>query len=331
MKGTACLRKRGRIALLGLALALATTACQPGWTASMAGAGTSGSAGDAGPATEATLQAPQGVVAIPGGGFYVADASACVIRKIDGAGVISTVAGTGACGSTGDGGPAVAARISFNDIHQLALDAAGDLWFASGAGFGLRRVGVAGLITSPDVGQIGPIGGLTNGPDGTVYFLDNVASATPRVRAIDSAGTVTTRVTLANAWLPAALGYVSPSEFVMTFPNAGTISRVDVATATATPTGARAVDAMFATLAAASDGTIYAPAADGVHVQRIDPDNTVTLIAGSGLGDPATGVQRGIATGLALTPVGLALTPNNGLLISSGHVVYRLDQPKLAG
>lgn len=63
------------------------------------------------------------------------------------------------------------------------------------------------------------------------------------------------------------------------------------------------------------------------QVARIAPDDTVTVIAGTGTADPAAGVQTGAATSLDLTPAGIALTPNGSLLISSGHVVYRLIDP----
>lgn len=67
------------------------------------------------------------------------------------------------------------------------------------------------------------------------------------------------------------------------------------------------------------------------QVVRLDPDGTVTPIAGTGNPDPATGRQYGDGLDLDLSPAGLAVTPNNGLLISSGHVVYRLDKPAQAG
>ncbi len=72
------------LGVLGVALVLA--ACQPGTTQPRAGTGTSGTGGDAGPATKAQLEAPGEVLAIPGGGFWVADSAACVVRKVDAAG-----------------------------------------------------------------------------------------------------------------------------------------------------------------------------------------------------------------------------------------------------
>ena len=79
---------------------------------SVAGTGTRGFSGDGGPATGARLRDPRGLVALPEGGFLVADAGNDRVRRVDPAGQISTVAGTGVEGFSGDGGPAVAAQLS---------------------------------------------------------------------------------------------------------------------------------------------------------------------------------------------------------------------------
>ena len=100
-----------RVAAVVAVLALVAVACEPGKTNPVAGTGTSGNTGDGGPATSATFETPGGIAAIPGGGYYVVDDTACVIRKVDAAGTITTIAGTGTCGYTGDGGPATAAQI----------------------------------------------------------------------------------------------------------------------------------------------------------------------------------------------------------------------------
>ncbi len=75
-----------------------------------------------------------------------------MIRKVDAAGTITTVAGTGACGDTGDGGPATAAGIQPTTIAQggqLALNDAGNLYFANlGGSPTIRKVDPAGTITT---------------------------------------------------------------------------------------------------------------------------------------------------------------------------------------
>jgi DNA-binding beta-propeller fold protein YncE len=86
--------------------------------------------GDGGPATNARLAGPFTVVVDAGGNLFIADLIGERVRKVSPAGIITTVAGTGQIGFTGDGGPALAARL--NSPHGLALDRAGNLLFAEG-------------------------------------------------------------------------------------------------------------------------------------------------------------------------------------------------------
>ncbi len=104
-----------------------------------------------------------------------------------------------------------------------------------------------------------------------------------------------------------------------------TIYRVNAATGAATPIPGVTLSAICSPMAAAPDGTIYA-VNNNHQVIRIDTNNNVILLAGDGNPDPGH-VQAAKGTNLSLTPLGLALTPNDGLLISSGHEVYRLGKP----
>ncbi len=99
-----------------------------GTITTVAGNGTAGSSGDGGPATAATLRTPVGVAVDGDGTLYVADRDSHVVRRVDPGGTITTVAGTGAPGFSGDGGPAAAARLQ--EPHGLALDAGGNLYVA---------------------------------------------------------------------------------------------------------------------------------------------------------------------------------------------------------
>ncbi len=78
----------------------------------VAGTGVAGDTGDGGPATRAELNRPSGVAVLPGGGFLVADNGNNVVRQVSRDGVITRVAGTGAAGDTGDGGPATEAQLN---------------------------------------------------------------------------------------------------------------------------------------------------------------------------------------------------------------------------
>jgi NHL repeat-containing protein len=95
-------------------------------------------AGDGGPATRARMSGPFGVSARSDGGFYISDAGANVVRLVSRAGRITTVAGTGRRGFSGDGGPATRARLA--GPHNLYALADGGLLIADTLNHRLRRV-----------------------------------------------------------------------------------------------------------------------------------------------------------------------------------------------
>jgi hypothetical protein len=115
----------------------------PGALLTVAGSvgGTPG--GDGGPATAAALAPALSVAPLPDGGFLVADARR--VRRVDPSGQIATVAGTGARGSSGDGGPATSARLEPSDVSPLPD---GAFLVADCAGHSVRRVGPDGIITT---------------------------------------------------------------------------------------------------------------------------------------------------------------------------------------
>jgi hypothetical protein len=78
----------------------------------VAGQGKPGYSGDGGPATNATLANPYGIVRGPDGALYLCEVDNHVVRRLGREGVLSTVAGNGQRGYSGDGGPALAARLN---------------------------------------------------------------------------------------------------------------------------------------------------------------------------------------------------------------------------
>src|SRR5439155_5131728 len=82
-----------------------------GIIATVAGTGVGGYSGDGGAASAALLFAPQGVALGPDGSLYIADTFNNRIRRVDTSGIITTVAGSGVLGFSGDGGPATQARL----------------------------------------------------------------------------------------------------------------------------------------------------------------------------------------------------------------------------
>ena len=105
----------------------------------------SGFAGDGGPATAAQFADVQDIVADAAGNLYLADSSNYRIRKISAAGIVSTLAGNGTNGFSGDGGPATAATLQYPT--NIRVDAAGNVLF--GGGGRIRRISAAtGIVTT---------------------------------------------------------------------------------------------------------------------------------------------------------------------------------------
>ncbi|MGE5707188.1 MAG: hypothetical protein ACM3YO_02560, partial [Bacteroidota bacterium] len=103
----------------------------------VAGNGTAGFSGDNGPAKEAQLNQPCSI-AFDGGDLYIADYGNHRIRKVDAAGTITTIAGSSAFGSTGDGGWAKDAQL--NAPAGLASDGKGTLYVADTGNNRIRRI-----------------------------------------------------------------------------------------------------------------------------------------------------------------------------------------------
>lgn len=161
-----------------------------------AGTGRGGFSGDQGPALQAQLFSPSGVAVDANNNVYIADQDNCRIRKVNSAGVITTIAGTGtgaSCITGGDGGPAAKATLFYP--VGLALDTAGNLYFSQPSGR-VRRIGTDGTMrTFAGTGQSGFAGdggpatagvlnvpqGLVVDPTGTLYLSDTLNS---RVRAV---------------------------------------------------------------------------------------------------------------------------------------------------
>jgi sugar lactone lactonase YvrE len=116
-----------------------------GWITTIAGLGPEkpGYSGDNGPATAAKLDSPQGVAIDSDGNIYISDNGNHVIRKITG-GIISTIAGTGSTGYSGDGGPALSA--TFSTLKGLATDKQNNLYIADASNNVIRMIDRTGNI-----------------------------------------------------------------------------------------------------------------------------------------------------------------------------------------
>jgi NHL repeat len=124
-----------------------------GTIVTIAGTGTQGNSGDGGPAVAAQLNGPKAVAVDVRGNVYIGEAIGRV-RKVASDGTISTVAGTGSNGFSGDGGPATAAQLSWPG--SLAIDSTGNVYVADVYNFRIRKVAPDGIITT--------VAGIGNNP-----------------------------------------------------------------------------------------------------------------------------------------------------------------------
>lgn len=180
--------RAGRETFAFLVAILTTLAVGRGATAldvitTAAGIGSQGSSGDGGAATAAQLSQPHRVAVDAAGNLYIADSGNYRIRKVDAAtGIISTVAGTGAQGSSGDGGAATSAKLS--QPKGVALDAAGNIYIADTANNKIRKVTVStGVIDT--VAGTGSPGSSGDGGAATSAKLKQ-----PESVAVDAAGNI---------------------------------------------------------------------------------------------------------------------------------------------
>lgn len=111
-----------------------------------AGTGEQGYTGDGGPAISARLNGPEFLIRDNNGNYYFTDQKGDVIRKINTAGIITSITGHLPLGYSGDGGPVQLAR--FNKIAGIEMDNSGNLYIADVWNHAIRKVNTAGIITT---------------------------------------------------------------------------------------------------------------------------------------------------------------------------------------
>ena len=146
-----------------------------GTITTLAGTGDFGNTGDGAAATQATMESPIDVTVDSQGNVYFADQDAAVIRKITPAGIITTVAGNGTTGFSGDGGPATKAALG--SAYSVTLDGAGNVYISDFANHRIRKVDTSGTITTiagegssaPNAGDGGPPTSANMLPNGVAF------------------------------------------------------------------------------------------------------------------------------------------------------------------
>jgi uncharacterized protein (TIGR03437 family) len=276
-----------------------------GIVTTVAGTGTAGFAGDGGAATEALLNLPYGLAADSSGALYVADLGNNRVRRIGPDGVISTVAGTGTAGSSGDGGPATAAQLM--GPRNLAVDASGNLYISEFEGHRVRKVfstgqiatlagtGVAGLRGDGGAAvaaQLAFPAGLALDASGSLYIAD---SQNQRIRKVLPNGVISTALggsTAITLYTPLSVAIDTSGDILVgdasftvnAYTPAGKWNRVaGIGAPGYAGDGGLAASALLSAvrdLAAAANGNLYI--ADGVHVRLVDNSGAIATVAGDG-------------------------------------------------
>ena len=281
----------------------ASPAQAQGIITTVAGNGVGGYSGDGGPATAASLLVPKGVAVDAAGNLYIADTGNARIRKVAPGGTITTVAGNGVGGYSGDGGPATAA--SLDRPPGVALDAAGNLYIADYWNNRIRKVAPGGTITTVAGNGVGGYSG-DGGPAtaaslaypagvvvdaaGNLYIADHDNA---RIRKVTPGGTITT---VAGNGVHGYSGDGGPA----------------TAASLSYPKGV-AVDAA---------GNLYIADMYNYRIRKVTPAGVITTAAGNGVqgysgdGGPATAASLNYQTGVAVDAA--------GNLYSAGWTDYRI-------
>ena len=197
-----------------------------------------GYTGDSGPANSAGLQGPRGVAVDYAGNLYIADRNNAAVRRVDAATqIITTVAGTGTQGYSGDNGPATSAKL--NAPTGVAVDAAGNLYIADPAVNAVRKVDAATQIITTLAGTGTPNYSGDNGPANSATLNGPYAVALDSVGNLyisDSNNNVVRVVSATAAPLsfPTTIVGGSSPEQTVTLSNIGNTSMTLNSTATAT-------------------------------------------------------------------------------------------------
>ena len=250
----------------------------------IAGNGTSGFSGDGGPASSAQLRYPHGVVVDGLGNVFIADTNNNRIRMVTPDGVIQTVAGMGIYGFSGDGGPALSARLAAP--RGLAVDQAGTLYVADTNNANVRMLKPGGNIKT--IAGTGTAGSSGDGGPATSAQLNFPVSV-----AIDTAGDLFIADRYNNR-----IRKVTPD---------GVISTLIDPTIILDPRGVK-VD---------SSGNVLVADTGHQRILMMTPDGSITTVAGStsgfgGDGGPALSAQLGLPVEIAVDLAGNIFIADRG-------------------
>ena len=293
-----------RILTTVMAFGLAALPClAQGTISTVAGSANCCNSADGLQATSAWLASAAGIVFDRHGNLYIVQASTSKIRKVSPSGILTTVAGNGTLGYSGDGGPATSAALSPSgaDITGLAIDASGNLFFSDVQNHVVRKIdansgiintvagngtpGFAGDGDAATKAQLNYPADLVFDGAGNLYIAD---SNNERVRKVDTAGTITTFAGNGN----------------VAYSGDGVQA---TATAVHRPEG----------LAFDSAGNLYISETSDSRVRRVDSRGIITTVAGQTKKTNGFSGDGGPATAATLAgPIGLVVDNSGNLYIA---------------
>ena len=241
--------------------------------------------GDGGPAVAATLLLPRGVAVDSAGNVFISDTGHGRIRKVSPQGIISTLAGSGTAGLSGDGGPATNARLYAP--YGVAADRAGNLFIADVANGRVRRVSPDGTITSVEgTDGFGYVYDVAVDELGNLFFGTTPGFDSNNIRKVTSDGTVSS---VASGYATAAdsagnLYFASGARVLRLGPDGSATTVAGNGSRGFSGDGGPATDAQLMPTAVAVDGAGNLFIGDYTNrIRKVSADGIITTIAGNGI------------------------------------------------
>jgi uncharacterized protein (TIGR03437 family) len=263
----------------------------------VAGNGVAGSSGDGGPATSAELNGPRGVTEDIYGNLYIAEFYGQRVRKVTPTGTITTLAGNGTQGYSGDGGPATSAEL--NGPYRVTVDLAGNVYIPDSGNSRVRKVSPDGMITT--FAGNGSSGYSGDGGPATSAVLNY-----PEAVAFDSAGNYYIADEGANV-----IRKVNPSGIISTAAGTGTAAY----TGDGGPATSATLDGPVGIQVDAS-GNLYISDQLNNVIRKVT-NGTISTFAGTGVagfagdGGPATKAELNTPSSIGIDSAGNLYIPDN--------------------
>jgi sugar lactone lactonase YvrE len=323
-----------------------------GIVSTFAGTGEYGFAGDNGSATSALFNQPRGIAIDATGVVYVSDYQNNRIRRVNANGTITTIAGNGNQGFSGDGGPAVNAQV--NLPQNLAIDGAGNLYIADTQNHRIRKIGTDGIITTvagngtagfggdggpATSGQLNSPAAVAVGTDGSLYIAD---TENYRVRKVGPTGFITTLAgngayqSGGDGGPAVSATLARPLDIAVDGMGTVYITQQDARIRKITPSGTMlpvagngtegfsgdsglAINALIGSETGVdvdAAGTVYIADRNNFRIRRITSDDVITTIAGGYSGDGGPATKAFFRKTIAKTPTNLAVDVYGNVYIS---------------